>query len=492
MTEHADQFMRHSDAFSWYMENDPALRSTIVAVAWLEQLPDWDLFINKLERASRVIPMFRMRLVEPPARLAPPRWAVDPGFDLSWHVRRVDAPPPYTREAVMELARNAAMTGFDHARPLWEFTLVGNLHAEGAEASPEGAALIMKIHHSLTDGVGGMQLALQLFDLDAAGVPLAPAPDPPDGELMPASRLLRDSVVHDWQEVAAFIRRRSTATLPGLVHFGQRPGVTAAELVETVRSIGRTVAPVSNTLSPVMRGRGLARQLAMLDVPLPELKAASNAAGGSINDGFMAGVLGGLRRYHEVHEAPVKELRVTLPISIRTAEDPVGGNRITLQRFTVPVGMADPAARVAAVGKCCRSAREERSLPLTNAIAGALNLLPPGSVGGMLKHVDFVASDVPGFSYPVYLAGARMNGYFAFGPTIGTAFNITLLSYDGTCHVGVTTDSDAITDLDVFMGCLREGFDEVLALAREAPAAVREPKARSARPRRPKAATVSA
>ncbi len=503
MTEHADQFMRHSDAFSWYMENDPALRSTIVAVAWLEQLPDWDLLINKLDRASRAIPMFRMRLIEPPARLAPPRWAVDPGFDLSWHVRRVDAPPPYTRKAVMAIARNAAMTGFDHARPLWEFTLVGNLRggnmADGEFGPPpEGAALIMKIHHSLTDGVGGMQLALQLFDLDAKGVPVAPLPDPPDGELMPASRLLKESVVHDWREVAGFLRRRSAAALPGLVHFGQRPGETATEFVETVRSIGRTVAPVSDTLSAVMRGRGLSRELAMLDVPLAELKAGARAAGGSVNDGFMAGVLGGLRRYHEVHGAAPRELRVTLPISIRTAADPIGGNRITLQRFAVPVGMADPTKRIAAIGECCRAARDERSLPLTNAIAGALNLLPPGAVGGMLKHVDFVASDVPGFEFPVYLAGARMTGYFAFGPTIGTAFNVTLLSYNGMCHVAVTADNDAITDVEVFMRCLREGFDEVVALGRPAEAAAppdpgepRGPKPHVARPRRSRAAMTS-
>jgi len=203
----------------------------------------------------------------------------------------------------------------------------------------------------------------------------------------------------------------------------------------------------------------------MLDVPLGQLKAAGATAGGSINDGFLAGVLGGLRRYHDIHGARAEKLRVTLPISIRTAADPIGGNRITLQRFAVPVGLADPAERIAAIGLCCRAARDERSLPLTNAIAGALNLLPPGAVGGMLKHVDFVASDVPGFGFPVYLAGAQMTGYFAFGPTTGTAFNVTLLSYNGTCHVGLTVDTDAIVDTDVFMRCLQEGFDEVLALA---------------------------
>ena len=35
MSDQNDVFLRESDAFSWYMERDPILRSTIVAVAWL-------------------------------------------------------------------------------------------------------------------------------------------------------------------------------------------------------------------------------------------------------------------------------------------------------------------------------------------------------------------------------------------------------------------------------------------------------------------------
>ena len=156
---------------------------------------------------------------------------------------------------------------------------------------------------------------------------------------------------------------------------------------------------------------------------------------------------------------------MTLPISIRKPDDPVGGNRITLIRFPVPVAEPDPVARIAEMERRCRSARDERSLPYTDAIAGTLNLLPSGVVGGMLKHVDFVASDVPGFPFPVYLAGAALERYVAFGPTIGTAVNLTLLSYNGTCCVGVTIDNAAVPDPEVLVECLREGFEEVLDLA---------------------------
>jgi len=158
---------------------------------------------------------------------------------------------------------------------------------------------------------------------------------------------------------------------------------------------------------------------------------------------------------------------VTLPISIRTADDAPGGNHITLIRFAVPVADPDPASRIRSMGRLYRAARDERSLGYTGAIAGTLNLLPRAFVGGMLKHVDFVASDIPGFPFPVYLAGAPVERYVTFGPTTGTAVNISLLSYHGACCIGITVDTAAIADPERLTECLREGFEEVLALGGE-------------------------
>jgi diacylglycerol O-acyltransferase len=465
--EPIDVFMRDSDAFSWYMERDPALRSTIVAIAWLDRSPMWDVLIDRIERASRAIPIFRMRLVEPPVRLWTPRWVVDDGFDLSWHVRRVDAPTPHTPAAVLDIARVAATTAFDPAHPLWEFTLVEHLE-------DDRAALVMKLHHCLTDGIGGMELALRLFDTDIVASRCTAAeslPPAPTGEQTHGFRLVRDSLGHDVARLLHAVGDELRTGPSMAMHAARHPLRTAGDVAETVRSIGRTVAPVLETRSPVMTGRSVRRRLDVVTVVLDDLKRGSAAAGGSLNDGFLAAMTGGLSRYHRLHSVTVDELRVTLPISIRTETDPVGGNRITLQRFAVPLTPADPVARIGVIRQRCRAARDERSLPHTNAIAGALNLLPPGVVGGMLKHVDFLASNVPGFTIPVHLAGAHVDGFVSFGPTIGASLNATLLSYDGTCAVGVTIDEAAVPDADVLMTCLAEGFDEVLAIAGHDPAA---------------------
>jgi len=427
-------------------------------VVWLDRSPDWEFLVAKLDRATRMIPMFRQRLLEPPARLAPPRWTVDDGFDLTWHLRRVDSPVPHTPDTVLALARVAAMTGFDRTRPLWEFTLVE--HLEG-----DRAALVMKVHHSLTDGLGGMQLALLLFDVD----PIVDAPpfetDGPGAERIGTSELVRQSLNRTWDRLFGLAVHGIGSTAVSAVRGTRHPFASLRTILNTAQSIVRTVAPVRETLSPIMTGRGLDRRLEILEVSLSDLKRAASVAGGTVNDGFLAAVTGGFRHYHDRHGAAVKQLRVTLPISIRTPEDPIGGNRITLMRFAVPVSDPDPDTRIKAMNRLCRAARLERSLPFTNAIAGALNLLPQGPVGAMLKHIDFVASDVPGFPFPVYLGGAKLERYVPFGPTIGSSVNLTLLSYNGTCCVGITIDAAAVPDADVLAECLRLGFEEVLALA---------------------------
>ncbi|MGB0436865.1 MAG: WS/DGAT domain-containing protein, partial [Mycobacterium sp.] len=109
--------------------------------------------------------------------------------------------------------------------------------------------------------------------------------------------------------------------------------------------------------------------------------------------------------------------------------------------------------------------RHEKSLPYTQWIAGALNMMPRWYIGSILRNVDFLCSDVPGIPVPVFLGGAKVLTQYAFGPTIGSAVNVTLLTYVDSCTLGIDVDTAAIPDCDVFFDCLAAGFDEVLALA---------------------------
>lgn len=452
------EFMRNSDAFTWAMESDPRLRSTVVTLLLLEKSPDWAAVRDRFEVVTRKLPMFRQLVVESPPP-APPRWEYDPEFDLDFHTRRVSAPEPGTLDGLLEMARVAEMEDFDKSHPLWTVTLIDGLQ-DG------GAAVLCKFHHALTDGVGGVQIAMTLFDLTElsqeheALVALPKAPRPPwlGG--------YRDALRYDAGMVASAVAGAVTSAPKLIYNTVRSPMSTVESVTATAASVYRTARPVNRTGSPLMKERTLARHLGVLEVPMSQLREAAHRCGGALNDGFVAGVAGGLRRYHDRHGVPVEDLHMAMPISLRVEGDDMGGNRITLMRFDVPVGVADPAQRISAIHEQTGKVRQERSLLYTQWIAGALNLMPRWYVGSMLRHVDFLASDVPGVPVPVFLGGARVRMQYAFGPTIGAAVNVTLLTYVDTCALGIDVDSGAIPDYDVFYECLVEGFDEVLACAR--------------------------
>jgi diacylglycerol O-acyltransferase len=451
------EFMRSTDAFTWSMESDPRLRSTVVTIVLLEKSPDWDEVRNRIDLMTRNLPMFRQCVVESPAP-APPRWVYDLDFDLDFHIRRVAAPEPGNLAGVLEMARVAGMEDFDRARPLWTVTLIDDLE-------DEGAAVLCKFHHSLTDGVGGVRIGMTLFDLSELPSEHEPLPAPP--------KVPRPQRLSGYRGVFGYDAALAATAMAGAITSGPKlfynsvrhPVATVESATATAASIYRTVRPVNRTGSPLMKDRTLTRRLGVYQVPMPQLREAAHRCGGALNDGFVAGLAGGLRRYHEKHGVSVGDMHLSMPISLRAEGDEMGGNRITLMRFDVPVGVVDPAARIGAIHEQTGKVRREKSLPFTEWIAGALNLMPRWYIGSILRHVDFVASDVPGVPVPVFLGGARVRMQYAFGPTVGSAVNVTLLTYVDTCALGIDVDSGAIPDFDVFYECLVAGFDEVLAIA---------------------------
>jgi WS/DGAT/MGAT family acyltransferase len=455
-----DPYMGGIDAVLWHMEGDPRLRGTAVTVLVLDEAPDWDRFTERMERVSRLTPHMRERVIESPMGMSPPRWVVDGSFDIDYHLRRVAAPAPGDLRSVLDLAQRLSMTALDREHALWEYTLV-----EGVDG--DGAALIQKIHHSISDGVGGMESALFFFDLEVDPPDPGPMPEAPEAEEIGSLDIMREQWKRGSQDAA-----RRAAAVPGVTArwlgaVARDPRGTMADLSRTVQSTARLLAPVRDRMSPVMTDRSLKRRFDVLDVDLAELKSASRSMGGTVNDGFLAGLCAGLARYHRLHGAAVEELRVTVPMSIRADDDPEGGNRITSLRYPVPVEFDEVGELVGGIHDATVAMLAEPGIEATDAVAGVLGRLPQAAVsglfGGMLCNMDFVASNVPGFPDAPYVSGARAGRWYAFGPTEGAALNVTLLSHAGSCCIGVNSDAAAIPDAETLMTCLREGYDDVLA-----------------------------
>jgi diacylglycerol O-acyltransferase len=454
--------MSDADALMWSIEKDPLLRSTITTVLVFDRPLDRDRLRLRMDRLSRVVPRLRQRVRGHAMSVAPPRWDVDPNFDLDYHLRFMRAIGAGTMREVFDIAEPIAMQGFDRARPLWEFTLV-----EGLDENR--SALITKLHHAITDGVGGVKMMMEMLDLDAEGRDDLPLPHAPEPSPVTESRRIADAVAYEGRRQFRNATRLISSLASEAGKIRADPLGIGMDVLTTAGSVARMVSPAGEPLSPLMTDRSLSVRFDTLQVPIGPLKRASKLVGGRLNDGFVGGVTGGLFRYHREMGVHVDHLRMTMPINVRTeATAGLAGNQFAPARFPVPVGIEDPIARMNAVRELMEAQRREPALALTDALAGILNRLPvtatTGIFGSMLRGIDFVTSNVPGPPVPVFLAGGRLERQIAFGPMTGAASNITLLSYIDDLNLGINTDPLAVTDPDLLVDCLRDSFEEIIKL----------------------------
>lgn len=458
--------MTDLEAMFWRAEVDPRLRSGGVVFDLLDCVPDWGRLVAAHEWAVRQVPRLRERVVEDSVRLGPPMW-VPSKIDFGYHLTRVCLPAGSGREALLELASAVHMEPLDPCRPLWRAVLV--------EGVGDGeAAYLLKIHHSMADGTA----AVQLFDLLHAKTRKCQGARTL-AELGPAEHVgTHDVAVTRARELVGAVPgslartlARTRRALGQVVSHPERVMTTAIAATSYAASAIRVGGGSGATPSPQLTGRGLARRVRTLEVPLADLKAAGKAAGGTVNDAFLAGLLGGLGRYHDKHGVAVGDLPIALPVSLRSATHAPGGNRFAAASIAGPAGEPDPARRVRLVHARVTAARDEPALDLMGTFAPVASRLPGPVLANvarrMASSLDLQASNIAGLERDAYLAGARITRMHVFGPVPGSAIMATLVSHQGICCIGITTDNDAVPDPDVLLGCFQEGLDEVLALGKD-------------------------
>ena len=455
------QHLSDADTMLLRVEKDSLLRSTITAVIVLDGTPDRDAVLARLERMSRSVPGCRHRLATPPLALATPRWVVDRDFDLSYHLRWIAAPEPKTLDTVFEFARQSAMSGLDADRPLWTFTVV-----EGLECSR--AAVVVKLHHVLTDGVGGIAMLPFLVDATREPRDLGPMPSLPEDDITTRRALTLDALGARRERLTSFLRgagELAARNAPGAI---RHPVAAAGAVARSVEAVGRIMRPQGERRSPILvERRGWAR-FAAIDVDLAALRAAARSRNVTLNDAFLAALGDGFARYHENHRAPVDQLRAAVAVNIRREGDPPGGSHVRGGALVIPVGTDDPAKYMAIYHDLMLMLRDDVRQPLASAMGTVMNGFGPfvsGVIGSIMKQCDFAASNVPGVDVPLYFGGTEMLALYGFGPGMGTAANIALVSYRDTAFIGFNVDAGAVPDVNVLVDCVRQGFEVVLALA---------------------------
>ena len=456
-----DQRMSEAEGLMWRLDKDPHLSSTFANVTVLDRAPDVERLRRRLAHAALVIPRLRQRVLPAPANIGPPLWVEDPDFDLDFHVRHIALPKPSSLRHGLDLAALIAADPFERTRPLWQFTVI--------EGLPKGRAiLLVKLHHTIADGEGSVRVSMQFLDLER-DVPDPLPPDPDALEIGPTAAepgtadVLRDFVTGSLRLPIGILRQmRDLAGDPA-----QLPGAGMAA-VDTMRGMLSQLSEADGARSPLWTARSLRRHLEVLRAPLEETKAAAKRLGGSLNTALLTAAAHGAGAYHREFGGPVEELRASMAVSPRTATS--GSNAFSLARFLVPTGEVELADRFRAIDDAARAARETTATASLDAMAAVASTLPTSIIARLARQqaqtVDFATSNVRAAPIPLYVAGARVLENYPIGPLMGVAFNLTLLSYDGSLDMGLHIDAAAVAEPARLRQHLERAFAELIALGR--------------------------
>ena len=414
------------------------------------------------------LPLYRCRLSEPrPGALHWPHWVEDDDFDLARHVKRAAPPAPSGREELYAWAADYWSKRLDRAYPLWEMVLLTGL---------EGGcwALVTKTHHCMVDGVGSVDAAHLLFDLEPEPHSAPPAAEPL--ELNGSGRGL-------------------VARLPGAIVHGARAGIDAAvhpsKLVEALdRSRAMLELIVRDEVVPapttsLNSAIGVHRRFDALRVPLTDVKLIKDRLGGTVNDVVLAASSAGLRELllARGENPPTDGLRAMVPVNVRSA-DQAGelGNRITSLFVNLPVADGNPLQRfVHATDRAEALKSSEQGLGGETLVR--LTSLAPPILHSVLARSLFASrlfnvtiTNVPGPQQRLYACGSPLSEVLPLVPLAADhSVGIAVVSYDGDLFFGLIADRDGVADLDVLSHGIARAIAELLELARPISAGRRRP-----------------
>ena len=452
-----DRKMSDAEGLMWRLENDPYLSSAFSNITILDRAPDMERVMRRLDRATLALPRLRQRVQPAPANLSAPTWVDDANFDLRYHVRHIAVPRPGTMRQLLDIASLIACDSFDRTRPLWQFVVIDGLRGGRS-------ALITKLHHTITDGEGGVKLSLEYLDFERD----APEPEPitvvdePDGaDESPSlgSEIVRSVVSGSLRLPLGLVRqlRDILADPTGIPQAG-----TAA--ADTVRSVLNQLGDTDKAKSPLWTERSISRRMEVLRAPYGATRDAARRLGGKINTAFLTAAAHAAGAYHDQLGSPVDMLRASMAISTRTESS--GGNAFTLARFLVPTSPMPIAERFRIIQETADSARGGSAGPSLDTLAAVAAALPTSVITRLARQqsqtVDFATSNVRGAPIPMFFAGAQMLENYPVGPLGGVAFNLTLLSYNHSLDMGVNIDTAAVAEPALLQRCLSKAFKELV------------------------------
>ena len=463
--------MTDTESMMWGLESNPNLASTMGSLMLLEKSPDPEWALASVRKAVSNVPRLRLRVSTPTLGLGSPHWTLDTEFDLAHHVRFLRLPPRSTMDDLTETAAQWINDPFDRSRPLWEMLILGGL--------PGGrAAMVTKLHHSIADGLGALQMAGEIYGFGDPGT----VPDPIDldqvfAELQAEAdvQALSDSDRHDSEtnddDGPGFLDR--IGSVASLIADRRKIANAGNDAVQAARTVANQFPALGGQAgSELWSERSRNRRFEYLEIPLAALKKSAKKRGVRLNDVFVGACAEGVLRYHDEYSVELPEISSTVVVSTRRPDDDATVNAFTPTSIPLPghgVGTEERVNYINAEIQLRRDAlRSHRDI--MGSVSGLAAALPTnlsaGLALGQASRIDLATSNVPGPPIDAYFGGQRIRRWIPIGPVAGTAVNVSLLSYADSVFVGLHIDPAAIPETKLLKNCFRAGFGDLGVRAR--------------------------
>jgi diacylglycerol O-acyltransferase len=379
-------------------------------------------------------PAFRRKLHNPVLNLDHPVWVDDDEFDIEHHVRRAVIPAPGDRAQLASVCGDIAAQPLDRNRPLWEMWVL-----EGLE---DGSIAVMtKMHHATVDGVSGASLVSELCSLEPGAPPIAAGQTQTTAPRRPSdARIVLDGALRIAKRPVKFARLlpSTVGVLPEWVDRARRGRAMPAPFTAPRTSFNATIT-----------GH---RSVAFMRMDLAAVKEVKNAFGCTVNDVVLTMCSGALRKYlADRGELPESSLLAMVPVSVHGKTTAGGTNKVSGMFASLASDIADPVERLAAIAEQNLVAKEHHKTLSASLLQDWAQFAAPNTFGLAVRVYsklrlaerhpvihNLVISNVPGPPMPIYFMGARITGFYPFGPVFhGAGLNVTVLSNDGHLDVGL-------------------------------------------------------
>jgi WS/DGAT/MGAT family acyltransferase len=406
-----------------------------------------------VEARLRLAPRLRRKLRQVPGNLSRPVWVDDDRFDLDFHLRHASVPSPGGRFELERAVGRVLSRPLDRTKPLWELYVFEDL-------SEDRTAILLKLHHAMADGIGGMMIASALFDL-SPDAPLGATDEVWSPEPAPH---VQDLILDAAEDVLLH-------PIQGLSHMARQPRLLAETVAATAGAL-RTVAGMGAPPRGPFDGRvGPNRRFATAERPFEMFRSIKQGLGGTVNDVVLTVVAGGVHSLLESRGEPRRgrTLRAMVPVSVRSpGESGDIGNRIAPVFVDVPIGRMAARTRLRRVRAAAARIKDSGMAVGADTIIGLGAYAPPAlhataaRLIAQARWCNIVVSNIPAPQVPLYLAGAPMEAsYPAMNLKEDCGLSIACTSAAGTMAFGLTADWDRVPDIDVLARGIESAIDEL-------------------------------